>query len=835
MASHNVNSALLDELITATTGLDPYSKGNYFEKVRRTATSILKDSKAGRTNQFAVKDQYQGLEERAVVFSYDELADALHSAWEDLARQQHKLTPELVSLLLHLANDPVNKTSLDNLDVTGPPSSPPPLTWDDILKDDPIGDEAGIWENIDYAEESSLEGSELSEDCLPIKEASLAPIAESETEKHGYIEALEAMKLTPDFAAIQSLKALHQRSTTQSEDKIAYSETRIIRETIFMLIGLPCDVYSLTTSGRIEPNPQIDLDGVSSQALGDILARFASIGTSVQEIRTWTETSRDIQFVQAFQSSLRKMLHAVNLELHQLERRIIHADGEPITLLSVMEEFKSMFKCVLPLEDVVKQHLQHYEGRPFIILENLFTMACTHQLIGETELCNSMVSVFSDSMRAYSKTLKLWMTIGDVGMNSALFFVRESETPEPLQKLWSDQFSLVRNADGALFAPNFLHIAAKRIFTTGKSVRFLKALGEHIEENSHSSSGLNIYDAIKDDLLRLLPVDELFNDVFNSWIASLHQSSSQRLQAVLKDRCGLLRHIDGLEAVYFGSNGAVSDEAFGPFFERMDGGFRDWNNSFLLTSRFRNAFGQLEFLDASRITVKVLKDDQAKSSSSRSITKLECLKVTYTLPWAVANIVRPETLHSYQQVFTLQLQIHRAKYLLDAQTLKHSTLLRKVAKPQIAHLVSFLRHRLRWYVDTLQVYFATMLPLAHDKMREAFDAAKDIDSMINVHENFMQQLDVRALSASRFSTVRQAITSLLELAVVFSDACATLASNEDEDATMDKLESLVRTYRRLISYVSSAVGAASRAEGDEYLRMLSVDLGFGIQSAKEHG
>ena len=48
----------------------------------------------------------------------------------------------------------LENTQVEALELLRPPSPPPPLTWAEILEDDPYSDE-DIWKDIDYGADSS--------------------------------------------------------------------------------------------------------------------------------------------------------------------------------------------------------------------------------------------------------------------------------------------------------------------------------------------------------------------------------------------------------------------------------------------------------------------------------------------------------------------------------------------------------------------------------------------------------------------------------------------------------------------------------------------------------
>jgi gamma-tubulin complex component 5 len=842
MAYQGDHSAL-DELIQETTGLSKQHAASDVNRVHRRATSVLKDSRTTRVNQFAVFDRFEGLEEKARVFSYPELADALRDAWIRLGELENKWTPEVLSFLLNLSDDPINKTSVEDLATLARPADSA-LTWDDLLKDDPPNEEDGIWETVNYAEGSSSEGSELGSDDEIASARAGSLVSEDTPLQEDYSELLEAARVTTDLPAVtDSHTAIGSGVESTDEQKLALSETRIIRETIFMLLGLPSDIYDQNSYGGYSLDSKVGMNGVSREALVAMLDELAMVGSKANYVREWARGSEHIQLVQAFQAALTEEVRLVDNELACLQKLIIEPMRKPTTLLSLRIDVRAVFRTLLPLHDILRSCQVENANRPFAVLERLFDQISQYQARGELDLCRRVTTIFLQVFRSYTKPLKKWMTSGEVD-REGVFFVQENKNSVPLAKLWPDKFFIARDNHGQVEAPSFLHLSIQRIFTNGKSVRFLKALSIDFDEPTAPDFELHTSQLLpENDLLCILPLNEAFTTAFDGWLSSLHQASSRHLRDVLYTRHGLRKSLVALEHIYFGKNGSATDAALSSLFEAVDVQYPGWDNGVILTGNFRDAFGAIPHVEAHQLTVRAFDTAKLGELVPRSIHVYEALELVVAQPWMLANVIRAESMHVYQRVFVLSTQIQRAKRQLDKQTLRVG---RGAGAGHFTHdtLLPFLRHRLRWYVDTLQTYFATMLPLSSAAMYREMDATRDVDEMIAAHSTFMQQIELRSLARSQHSSVRQAVVSLLDLAVVFSGLSSTSSSAQEvpgaaqvmgatETMKATKMRQMVDTFNRLLSFVLAGVTGASRTEGDEFLQMLADDLAFGLKPVED--
>jgi gamma-tubulin complex component 5 len=81
---------------------------------------------------------------------------------EELPSTTAKLTPEILNLFLELSDQPLQKSRVEDLEKLVRPSEKRQLTWENIIGDEPL--EGDIWEDVDFAAESSDAWSEDEDD-----------------------------------------------------------------------------------------------------------------------------------------------------------------------------------------------------------------------------------------------------------------------------------------------------------------------------------------------------------------------------------------------------------------------------------------------------------------------------------------------------------------------------------------------------------------------------------------------------------------------------------------------------------------------------------------------
>lgn len=811
--------------------------------------SVISSSSAALANQFAVTNQLKGLEEKFRVLNNDELADALSQRLVALAGLTTQWTPEILSMLLQLSENPAQRTKLEDLDLLNkPPPPPPPLTWDQILADDSLDNDQGLWDDVDFGAGSSEDDEEI----MPDLSHSTQPVSVSLRSEHQSIGDLNEALKTSDSDLLREITEAQywnprNRSADENEDKVLVTETQMIREAIFMLLGLPTNMFQVSEGGHVDVSNKYRVHCISTAALEDILTSLASVGQALVVLRNWTISSQTVPMVQTLQSGLFAKLQAFDTDQRVVEIELLYPnDRIPMTLLRLNQKVQVAARPLLLLVSVFRERWELLMDRPFEVLESLYELVCRSESKLDRDAMSFFADLFLDCFRTYLKPIRRWMEDGELDEDDKVFFIKKNKDNPPLTCLWAEQYRLVKDSSGLLHAPRFLHVAAQQIFNTGKSVSFIHSSGFH--ERSHDmgpsqepplhfqslcgeqdSDGLNSF-------------SERFAAAFQKWIASKHLSSSSKLRELMGSRCGFWNSLDALEVVYFSRNGALTSQVASSIFGKIDGTARNWKDRFVLTELFRRAYGQLDCVNGEQLTVHTA----AVKNDGRSISMilLADIRIIYKIPWAVANVIKPNSFSTYQRIAILIFQILRAKQLLEPKPSVSLYPQSQQLKSTFATICS-MRHRQLWFVNSLHSYLAMVLAEASSQMRAAMRKATDFDEMIAVHEDYITHLEKQCLLSGTLASTHQAIVSLLDLAIVLSDACKAWsqrapgkrivphmphrrhqsASSEDEDSDgeeepghferhegyAERLARISSTFDRLFDFVLAGLREASRS------------------------
>ncbi|KAL8736628.1 MAG: hypothetical protein Q9181_002305 [Wetmoreana brouardii] len=743
----------------------------------------LADARSARTNQFEVVARLEGLEEKFRIFNNNELADALHVCLDELYARSNQWTPEILSLLLNLSDNPLEETKVNDLEKFKPPPHASALTWEDIIAEDPLDNHDGLWDNVDFAQDGSDEDSDS---VVRVSSPSTTP--EAEDEPDGPSNSPNDLVVVPDTDGLDEIVKAQfwSRAVIGADDldgtedvnrhsSIFLTEFQVIRETGFMLLGLPTSIYEQKPKGVLTLPSRYQLEHLPWETASRLLEEFALIGHELAGVREWKQKKEQSLLLQTFQDCVVRRLAVTESELAQIQARFLRPDGSTVSLLLFLEEIRDHTRSLRQLAPILEELGQAKQPQAsFKILELLYDRVCMGFGIGDMISFQFVAEIFFTCLRTYLKPLRQWMEQGKLSPRYQDIFIQEVEAHVPLDSTWAERHELSLDEFGRLHAPRFLHLAAKRIFNTGKSVSFLKLLDHSWrEDQAKAQNPIPMTLESVCGLGNASPLDsfsERFDKAMDEWIASSYNPCSALLRKRLKIQCGLYQILDALEHIYLFRNGHLNSMLAGAIFARIDQGGGDWSDSFLLTDLFRRYFAAVDCINTDCVTVRNVGSSHAANNKNGSVEILKTLKATYTLPWPIANIITKDSMSTYQRVLVFLLQIQRVKQMLERRF--PGSLILALMKDTENSRAAVLRQQMLCFVNTIFAYLTNVvLSAASTEMRKQMANADDLDGMIAIHQAYIARLSEQCLISKDRTSVLQAITSVLDLVILFTDAC----------------------------------------------------------------
>ncbi len=733
-----------------------------------------------RTNQFDVEARLAGLVEHFSVVGRDALAVALRTCLDALEPHRTQTTPEILHLLLELADQPAQKSKLADLDALVEPDedAPPPLTWRDIAREDGWKHERDVWRFVDYSPGSSDE-----DDADAQSEASLESLTTASSAEDRYQRTAQDLAVAPQgdevLKQVRESQAWRHASTITEEGrsrKIPISTTQLLREALFMLAGLETSLFD----PNCNPLAKYQLQGVSWDSYRALVTSYAECGRKLAPLRDFSQKTEQSPLLQVFQGCLQDALRSLDLALSSIHTRLVAVEADVIvSLAGVLEELSPKLTPLSALADIVRQLREERNPHAFRYLELLYDAVGINQLQGSRDTFRLLGTIFLDCFQVYLKPIRLWMEEGKLLPGDRTFFVSESPTKLPLPQIWTGQFNLMRTPEGNLHAPRFLKPAVHRIFTAGQSIVVLKHMKQHQSTKKYRATAEPKMDfaTVCPDELELAPFSELFGGAFQAWIQSKHHTAAATLRELLFSSYGLSQSLDALEHIYLMSDGAQADSFASSIFRHLDNLSNSWRDRFTLTEIAQEAFSA-RVIDTDRLSAEI--DPRGSGSDSDTLTanpaaarrsvrlSLPAIRLTYRLSWPVQIIIPQDALQGYQAIFTLQLQARRAASLL--RRLPRPTLYNNNNNAPETATYHLLRTKLLWFTSTITTYLTTLvLTPATAHLRAALAAATDVDEMRAAHAAFVARVVAEACQGVRLRPVWEGVLDVWDLVVRLVD------------------------------------------------------------------
>ncbi|KAG7100327.1 Gamma-tubulin complex component 5 like protein [Verticillium longisporum] len=730
--------ALTEELVELVTSTSSKNAPHRFNRYREASIRNLRYHNFLRTNQFEVENRLAGLEERFSVHHRDGLARALRQSLDAFAPLRTKWSPDILHFLLEIADQPAQKTDLHDLALLRQPEegAGPPLTWEDIAREDGSDDEG-------YQDDKSGAGHDSDDTSVETRhDAALQAVQQSQSWR------------LPDG---------HQQPSAGPSRKMAVSEFHMIREALFMLQGLETSLFQK----HGQPDPAYQVANMAWETCKALIG--------------W----QTMPLLQVFHANVMASLQSFDKELSRIQHRLITPLRDTVvSSIALQRELGPHLEPLNALSDIVRQLEEGSQVGAFRYLELLYQQVGAAQAAGKSGTYEFLGRMFFECFQMYLRPIRLWMHEGELLPADKIFFVADSVSQVPLNQIWQEQFKLRRTSDGKLHVPNFLEPSAAKIFTAGKSIVVLKHLGKYESTRArwNRPEPLLTFDAVCPEGSDFAPFNELFSSAFGSWIQSKHHATSEALKQVLFASCDLWSNMDALESLYFMSDGFVADAFARNLFARIDAAKPDWHDRYLLTGLAQEAFSSR--VDAQRLSVTVDADSQkAPVARSRDSVRqlLPTLVVAYRFAWPIQLIITSECLARYQAVFTFLLQIRCGVTLLGTNRSFDSYVADQEDWQEQATYYR-LRSKLLWFCNCVHTYLSTLvLAPTMARLRGQLRDAHDVDAMIGVHLAVTRQAMNAACLGSKLGPIRETILDVLDLIIRLERAERHRAAQEAEE------------------------------------------------------
>ncbi|RAL11231.1 putative gamma-tubulin complex component GCP5 [Aspergillus homomorphus CBS 101889] len=778
-------STLIEQLIAAVAKADAKDIPR-FAITKRRAEETVKAGAHGRTDQFAVAKQLDGLQEKFQILNRDELADALRTRLLELDERRSSWAPEFLSLLLELADRPAQFSRVDQIAKSEPQEEVAPLTWTELDTAGSAFCDEDIWEAVDYGADSSDEeitSLSLSSDGYHLRSLPQTSIAPDED----FVIPDDLLTLGDDEDLLESIKkAQYWRKGIPPHDNhevvssLVLTELEVIRETIFMLQGLPTSMFR-RLNGRVEVDRSYTIAHLSTGTLSSTLRALSSVGAQIDVLRSFTRLPLTIPHMQTCQRGLEGCLSKFDIILSDMQRQYLTPSSTvPVSLLQLFEDVRRESRLLLIVSDLVSRLDLARVDASVRCLNLLYDIVCLTQATGDDEGFTTLAQLFFSCFETYARPMRLWLETGKLEDSIDYgFFIHHQQKEGDLRTLWHDWYTLDEPSQLSS-VPKFIQPIMEKVLKTGKSMVFLRHLNTTLDDEYRSRTNVTLEDVCPPDSPSFyLPFSILLESALDRMVEENCTATSALLRSKLDQQCGLWESLQALEYIYLCRDMSISGPIDSKVFDLIDRGKEVWSDRFLLTELAQSIFGSVPCIDPSRLIVRSSTDVLiSERNRGRSMNILNVISFDYILPWPVANIIPKSAIYDYRRISTFLMQIRRAKYAILKQRLQHSNIQDKIQDTRNNTLSYALRHNMLWFLNALYSHLTDfVISTSIASLRKALCAAKDVDSMIEAHYTFMFSLKEQCLLSANFEPLHRTIIAILDLCVRFADVQATRYGN----------------------------------------------------------
>lgn len=802
------------------------------KQCRDSALKVCRSHQHDRVNHFEIQSRLDGLEEKFRILNNDSLADALHTRLNELSTKESKWKPEILALLLHLSDRPLNNTRVADVQYLIAPKVEPALTWAEIIADDPFtGNERSIWENVSAGPTSD---DEYSYDDESFEDHTLSTIASSVVEDN-LVAVAQEHAVIPDQAQYAEVKAsqavlshgtIDETSGPQKSMSVEITDLQLIRQSLLLLHGLSTDVFQSDSQGNVRPNAAKWTSCTALETCHHLLSGFAAIASQINPLRSWSRKIQTNPLLQRYQEAISQRLRDFGNHVSGIEQRFISPEADTVvSIQGVLVQVQALSSPLVRLSQLLPSLRTSEDSCSWDFLEKLYQELVTLQLTCEDEILEVMTALFFECLEVYLRALQTWITAGELRDQRGLLFITRNAKHTSPSSLWHDRYQIRLDGD-AIYAPSFMQETAPKIFAAGKSVMFLRALKHDDEMTDPSFLAVPNLEYQRQTSI-FVPIPEVIRNSLGDWLEDSTASKHALLRDVLFLNHGLQTMVDALGYLFLSRDGSALHMFADGLFERLDKRSSYWNDRFVLTEMIQNTLGMIPCVDASSIAIRIRKVPTAKSA----LEALDCLVLDYAISWPLQNITREASPSCCQQAFISIIKVYRAKYVLRAQVIELPNQQR--TQGRLAAALG-LRQRLLWFTDALNTHLSETARHLLEDLSRNLATAPTVDAMASSYASFTKRLTDDMLLAANLRPIQQAIASILQICEDLSRLWPTVMGVAQSAPERDRF-----IYARLESDDSEASIATSRipkpppdidALREQYERQLAFTVA-GLRSA----
>jgi hypothetical protein len=576
---------------------------------------------------------------------------------------------ESLAIIRILSRDPINNLFRENLEPDNR-NLLPQLTWEDIIRDDPLTGEhwqLNVESDDDELSEGSIEQSpiqELAASCLDY---------ESAIAKHNSSAGNDADYDKDEDSLLPHISTLHKAAYWTNNSQNVISEADVLRESILAVLGFPSVLFTVVEDqfGTVVPaSTPFVVDHLSQQSLDSTIRQLAQLAVVMAHLRQFSQLyfmthkypNFNYRFILGVLAELTTNLQASVLEV---EDDLLNNPDSCVSITRATQELRRRVDPFRAIVAVMKVVCMDTRDTQIALLDVLYDRVNDSGIqIASWEV---LTEIFLKILQDYFSGLVMpWITEGKLP-EKGTFFIQQHGGSE----LWGKQYGTTDQG------PTCLKKYADTILSAGRAAGLLATLG-HSEPTvlNHKPCSLELIGSTA-------LLDAVLDDFFNK----VDQWNNRMLYEILTTKYRLKEALLSCFDVYFMmSQNPGYCEFLSAYFARLDKGLK-LTRHLLMDDLEELWHGDPPF------TVALVEGSQLR------------IKVPISSP--LRTVLTPEIMGKYESVWSLLVHCarvhHKLVYRLDGQHSKARFICLNLVTTVMVYLhESVLRGKCRKFSKRLQ-------------------------------------------------------------------------------------------------------------------------------------
>lgn len=276
-----------------------------------------------------------------------------------------------------------------------------------------------------------------------------------------------------------------------------------------------------------------------------------------------------------------------------------------------------------------------------------------------------------------------------------------------------------------------------------------------------------------------IPISSIFHECIAAPINERYQVINAELMKLLIDKCGILKHIEAAQRMFFIHN---------PFYDLCTLSILPalWNYTTVgevtashwlkqaLDTRYDDQlFAQLQRVSLHVIGAKTglpssksVEGDETQLKSMKKVEDLQKIWIDYEAAWPESLFLNNETHEMYNSISRVLLKVMAAQYGLEQLTTANKN---SAPSTSVLHKMQLFRNELLLFVRCMREYMVSRIQqVPWAELEIEMRRCADLDAMLDLHKHYLLQIRERLLITEKFASLRKAIDRILAIAIDFS-------------------------------------------------------------------